>query len=197
MERYKVTSRIPILFMGAVAAFLLVVWSDAPTLAAINPPVLDPSESDVGLPRTLDLDPQPPAAEVTPAPRRELSGNPLWAIPLKSLVATRERPIFLPSRRAPAPAVANAPFVEIAKPSIQPTRTEPERPPLTLVGAITGSNEGFAVFVDDTTHDIVRLKTGEGHEGWVLRSVDGREVTLEKGRQSAVLALPAPSEERK
>ncbi len=39
------------------------------------------------------------------------SGNPLWAIPLSSLTATRERPIFLPSRRAPAPAVAATPQV--------------------------------------------------------------------------------------
>ena len=75
-------------------------------------------------PGALDL----PPSNVTPAPvditpgaptrveRSEPSGNPLWAIPLSALTATRERPIFLPSRRAPAPAVAGTPVVVAAPP---------------------------------------------------------------------------------
>src|SRR5262245_13797637 len=46
---------------------------------------------------------------------REPRGNPLWAIPMSSLPVTRERPLFLPSRRPPAaPAVAGPPVVTVA-----------------------------------------------------------------------------------
>src|ERR1700756_873862 len=39
------------------------------------------------------------------------SGNPLWGIPLRVLTATRERPLFSPSRRPPAPPAVAAPVV--------------------------------------------------------------------------------------
>ena len=39
---------------------------------------------------------------------------------------------------------------------------------------------------------IVRLRVNESHEGWILRSIQGREVTLLKGRKSDVLALAPP-----
>ena len=119
------------------------------------------------------------------------TGNPLWAIPLSSLTATRERPIFLPSRRAPAPAVANTPVVVAAPPP--PPAAEPEQPPLVLVGVIAGDSEGFAVFLDQATNNVVRLKTGQDYQGWMLRSVKGREVTLEKNKRTTTLALPAPN----
>jgi hypothetical protein len=130
-----------------------------------------------------------------PAPRPqgagEPHGNPLWAIPLKSLSVTRERPIFLPSRRPPAPAVAGPPPAAPARP---PPPPEPERPRLALVGAVVGETEGIAIFLDQATRGIIRLRTGENHSGWVLRSVKSREATLEKNRESILLALPAPSD---
>ena len=78
------------------------------------------------------------------APERpaDPTGNPLWAIPLSSLTATRERPLFLPSRRAPAPAVAGTPVV-VAPPPPPPPAAEPEQPPLMLVGAIASDTEGY------------------------------------------------------
>ena len=48
----------------------------------------------------------PPPAPAAPAAERVLSANPLWAMPLAQFPATRERPIFSPSRRPPAAAVA-------------------------------------------------------------------------------------------
>jgi general secretion pathway protein N len=124
---------------------------------------------------------------------REPRGNPIWAIPLKSLNATRERPIFLPSRRAPAPAVAGPPPAEPVR-LPPPSPAEPDRPRLALVGAVAGDAEGIAIFVDETTRSIVRLRTGENHLGWTLRSVKGREATLQKDRQTVLLALPAPTD---
>ena len=162
-------------------------------LAANNPPRFDPREEQAGAPGTprLGID-----SGSTLAAEFPVTGNPLWGIPLKSLSATRERPIFLPSRRPPAPAVAAAP-VEPPKPPPPPPPAEPERPALRLLGIVSGTTDGFAIFVSDTTRDIIRLKTGEGHEGWILRSVKAREAVLEKNRRSAVIELPPPTGDRK
>ena len=152
-----------------------------------NPPgALDLPPSNV-IPGPVDVAPAAP----TRVDRSDPSGNPLWAIPLSALTATRERPLFLPSRRAPAPAVAGAP-VAAAPPPPSPAAAEPEQPPLTLVGAIASETEGFAVFLDQATNNVIRLKTGQDHSGWVLQSVKGREVTLQKDRRTTTLVLPQP-----
>ena len=114
-------------------------------------------------------------------------GNPLWAIPLRDLSATRERPVFSPSRRPPAPAVAAAPYTPPPPPA---KPAEPERPQLSLVGTIAGGREGFGIFLDRLANTVLRLKTGEGHKGWILREVRSRETVLEKGDKTATLALP-------
>jgi hypothetical protein len=123
-----------------------------------------------------------------PVPERALSANPLWAIPLNSLSGTRDRPIFSPSRRPPAPAVAPvaAPKVAAAKPK------ERERPQLDLVGTVASSDEAFGIFLDTSTKAALRLKIGEDYQGWKLRSVQGREATLEKDQEVFTLELPQP-----
>jgi hypothetical protein len=117
-----------------------------------------------------------------------LSGNPLWAIPIKELSITRERPIFSPSRRPPPPAVVAAPYVPAAAVS---KPVEPERLRLSLVGTIASQREGLGIFLDQVTNKVIRLKMGEGHQGWILRRVLGREVTLQKDQETTLLALPA------
>jgi general secretion pathway protein N len=119
------------------------------------------------------------------------AGNPLWAVPLSSLTVTRERPLFSSSRRPPPPAVVAAPVVQTRPPPPPQQPREPERPRLSLVGTV-GGDQGIAVFIDQTTQAVVRLRTGEGHDGWVLRAVGGREVTLQNDRDTAVLTLPRP-----
>lgn len=117
-------------------------------------------------------------------------GNLLWTVPLKTLTATRERPIFRPSRRPSAvPLASSEPAAKI-----EPT---PEPPRLALVGTVAGGSDGIAVFVNQTTRDVLRLRTGEGHEGWIVREVRGREVVLEKAQETVVFALPAATDEKK
>ena len=130
----------------------------------------------------------------TSPPTHVISGNPLWDIPIKSLIATRERPIFSPSRRPPPAAVTGAPYIPPPPPppSTASKVAKPERPRLSLVGAIIGDNTAIAVFVDAGTRDVIRLKIGEGHAGWILRSVRGREAVLENGQETATIALPVP-----
>ena len=128
----------------------------------------------------------PPPA---PAAERTLSANPLWAMPLAQFPATRERPIFSPSRRPPAPAVAP---VMVPKAIAVPKPKEPERPQLSLVGTIASDEEGFGIFLDQANKAVIRLKVGEEFQGWKLRSVQGRETALEKDQRIVTLALPQP-----
>jgi hypothetical protein len=109
-------------------------------------------------------------------------GNPLWAIPLTSLTATIERPIFSPTRRRPPVAVKPAP-TQLAS-ALQPL--------LALIGAIAGESDGLAIFLDGTTKGVIRLKPGESHAGWTLQEVKAREAILQKEQNTAILALPNP-----
>jgi hypothetical protein len=126
----------------------------------------------------------PPVAAIPHAP----SANPLWAIPLASLSNTRERPIFSSSRRPPPPAAVSA--LADAPPAPKPVRVE--RPQLSLVGTIIGDDQSFGIFVDRSSKAALRLKLGEDYQGWTLRSVQGREATLARDQQTAVVSLPQP-----
>ena len=134
-----------------------------------------------------------PAAGGTDTPSPKLAdgparGNPLWAIPLNSLTATRGRPIFSPSRRPPPPAIVATPYV----PPPASTPAEPDRPQVVLVGTVTGDTEAFGIFLDQSANKIVRLKLGDLHGGWTLRQVRGREVMLQRNDEIIFLALPPP-----
>jgi hypothetical protein len=147
---------------------------------AAGPPKLAPAAAE---PVTAVRVVAPPAPPV-----RTLSANPLWGIPLAQLSGTRERPIFSASRRPP-PVVAVAETASVKPP---PRRKEIEPPQLSLVGTIASIDEGFGIFIDQSTKVAVRLKVGEDHQGWKLRQIRGREVTMEKDDRSAVLTLPQP-----
>jgi general secretion pathway protein N len=188
----------------ALAGGVALLGSLLGLLAAAAAPDLavDPGLRPVPRPPALGFDPPPPDV-AAPAPdiahsapdtanaSAARAGNPLWAVPLSSLTLTRERPLFSSSRRPPAPPAVAAPVVQTRPAPPPPKPREPERPRLSLVGTV-GGEEGIAVFVDQATQAIVRLRTGEGHDGWVLRTVGGREVTLQNDRDTAILTLPRP-----
>jgi general secretion pathway protein N len=168
-----------IIFCGAIGTRILL---------ANTPAVLDAPAVDVA-PRTLEAVQdvtQPPSNIVR---ERELSGNPLWGISLASLAATRERPIFSPSRRPHAPPVAAAPQrAEPVKPPAPPA--ELARPLLALVATVIGDTQSMAVFTDTMTSNTIRLRIEEGYAGWILRSVKSREAILQKDGETAIFALP-------
>jgi hypothetical protein len=170
----------------------LLVLAGASALAATPPVVVvEPREDAIGLGYAAGPAASPPAVQSAPSPplnaERVPSGNPLWAIPLRQLSATRDRPLFAPSRRPPPPVVA---YQMASVPPPPPKPAEPEKPRLSLVGTIAGGSEGIGVFIDSTSRSVLRLKMGEAHDGWVLREVRRREATLEKGRQTVALSLP-------
>lgn len=157
---------------------------DAPSAPyRVDTPITPSLWDQPASPAPATVSPTPPAAsERVPSP------HPLWRIPLATLLDTRERPIFSPSRRPLPPAVALV--AAVAAPSPEPARVE--RPQLSLVGTISGSEQSLGIFVDDSAKTALRLKIGEQYQGWRLRTVAAREVTLEHDEQTAVLSLPQP-----
>jgi general secretion pathway protein N len=130
----------------------------------------------------------PPSAPAAPTTERPLSANPLWGMPLKQFTVTRERPIFLPSRRPLTPPSA----VTVAKAVAPPKPKEPEQLQLSLVGTIAGDDDRFGIFVDQASKAVLRLKVGEDFQGWQLNSIQGREASFRKNQQTFVAALPKP-----
>ncbi len=71
----------------------------------------------------------------------------------------------------------------------------PVLPPLTLIGTIVNASGGYGIFLDQATNTVMRLKTGEDHDGWILRTVSMRDAMLQKDRSTAVLTLPGHDSE--
>jgi general secretion pathway protein N len=132
-----------------------------------------------------------PLRESPETAKLPLSGNPLWSVPLSVLTVTRERPLFSASRRPPPRAIAVAPIPQ-SVPAPPATPAPPEVPHLSLVGTVGNGDQSIAVFVDQSSPNVVRIKVGEAHLGWVLRVVRGRETALEKNDSTVLLAFPPP-----
>ena len=113
-------------------------------------------------------------------------GNPLWTIPLSSLTATRDRPLFSATRRPASLAVQKA----APPPAPNPAPAAPEKPALRLIGTIVGPATSLAMVRDPATQAVTRLREGEEASGWRLKTVKLRSIIVEKGEQSAVLGLP-------
>jgi hypothetical protein len=175
--RQRLVAKYLILF-GCIAAF---AWIGTNSQEVYN------VQETTAVVRTDQVRVDRPRADVSAKSTTQPSdGSPPWRIPLASLSDTRERPIFSPSRRPPP--VVNAP-TRLSQPL---AIASPSRPPLSLVGAIAGDEDGIAILLDETTRAVIRLKIGESHAGWALRRVEGREAQLEKDRQITVLTLPNP-----
>jgi hypothetical protein len=124
----------------------------------------------------------------SPQPEISTSGNPLWAIPISKLSATRDRPLFSASRRPRTPTVAAAPVSApvAAKPVAQ-------LPPFTLVGTIISEKNRIAIFFDPTSKIATGVREGERASGWTLRSVGSRSAVLEGNDRMVTLDLPEPA----
>jgi general secretion pathway protein N len=161
---------------------------ESSTSGSANPTTAQPSNraaksDEGGTMRTAALPPNPAAESSTP-------GNPLWALPLKQLSITRDRPIFSPSRRPPPPATPTYVAPVAVRQPVRPA--EPERPAVSLLGTVIGEGDRIGVFLESGTGTMIRMRVGEDHQGWVLRLIKAREVTLVKDRELvAVLELPA------
>ncbi len=130
-----------------------------------------------------------PAKRTVPAKQpADFSGNPLWSIPLSALSATRERPLFSPTRR---PSVPPAVAVAAVAPRQQqpPQPAEPEPLHLVLVGTIVSESGSVGIFTEGANAATFRMQEGETRKGWRVSSIANREVTLTKGDRTTVVPL--------
>ncbi len=144
--------------------------------------VANPTHGDRSPAPPLNLSPGP----VWP-PEAMQRSNPLWAIPMASLSATRERPIFSPSRRPPPVRPLASQAQQLSAQSNQP-----DHPSLILLGTVSAGSSSIAVFENEGSKDVIRLRTGESHSGWILKDVKPREATFLRGSTTAVLDIPSP-----
>lgn len=105
------------------------------------------------------------AAQTAPAPAARQFELP----PLEDLEATRERPLFNPTRRPPA--------VEVA-PEAPPPITESVSLPFELTGIALGDDVRIAILHNKTTNEEVRLREGDKLDEWMLEAVADRFILL-------------------
>ena len=95
------------------------------------------------------------------------------------------------------PAARRTTPTYVAPVAVRPPAKPPEleHPAVSLVGTVIGTDAHIGVFLETATKNVVRLRVGEDHQGWVLRLITAGEVTLVKDSgQAVVLNLPPPGE---
>jgi general secretion pathway protein N len=131
------------------------------------------------------LGPNPPSDVERPA----LVGNPIAAVPLDRLSATRDRPLFSPSRRhavtaQPAPI---APRIE------QVPRPPPVQSPSVALFGIVVSAQGPRAFIGmGPTNPIVGVGPGDDVNGWKVTAITQRSLVLSRADLSATFMLFSP-----
>jgi hypothetical protein len=134
---------------------------------------------------------QPRPQVQAPAPATPTAGlvSPLAVHPVDRLSATRERPLFSPSRRPPAPP----------PPIINPPPPPPPGPPnVTLVGIVMDADEARAIVQSGPKNEIRRVRIGDDIGGWKVVQIEGRRLVLKLDSRLATFSMfsgrgnPAP-----
>jgi hypothetical protein len=107
--------------------------------------------------------------------------NPLAAQSLERLSATRDRPLFSPSRRPvppPPPPVEQAPAVAAPLPP----------PNVTLFGIVV-DDEGARAIVRSGSDKVDRVQIGDHIHGWTVSQIEGRRLVLSLDGRFATFTL--------
>ena len=107
--------------------------------------------------------------------------NPLEAQPLDRLSATRDRPLFSPTRR-PIPPPPPPP------PEQPPVAVVPQPPNLTLVGIVM-DDEGARALIRSSATKADRVQIGDDIGGWKVAQIDGRRLVLSLDGRFATFTL--------
>jgi hypothetical protein len=98
------------------------------------------------------------------------SDNPLAVLSLDRLSATREHPLFSPSRRAPQLVTASA------RPPPAPPPAQP--PNIELHGTIINAEDAFAIIFSSAENRTTRVRVGDEIAGWKVSAIDERKMVL-------------------
>jgi hypothetical protein len=110
--------------------------------------------------------------------------NPLEAQPLDRLSATRDRPLFSPSRRpVPPPPPSPSPPVEQA-----PVAVIPPPPNVTLVGIVM-DDDGARALIRSSATKADRVQIGDDIGGWKVSQIEGRRLVLSLDGRFATFTL--------
>jgi len=108
--------------------------------------------------------------------------NPLTRLSLDGLPATRERPLFAPTRRPPpAPAVVG--LADAAPPP------PPPPPSLSLFGIVKNTDGASALVRAQASDKIQRLRVGDKLGGWEVARIEERQLVLELEDRSTTFTL--------
>lgn len=99
---------------------------------------------------------------------------------LEDLSATRERPLFAPTRRRPPPQ-AQAVTVVAEHP--------PETPRMVLTGIIVKPSETIVVLRNVATSESISLRSGESVGAWRVEAQNDHSVILSDGTQQFTLEM--------
>jgi hypothetical protein len=123
------------------------------------------------------------AAFAALAPRQAVAGDepqqgdvaavvsPLGAQPLEQLSATRERPLFSPTRRPPP-----EPAVVVQGPP--PPPPPPPPPDVALYGIVMDGEQARAVIRANPADKLTRVGIGDDVGGWKVAQIEGRRLVL-------------------
>jgi hypothetical protein len=133
------------------------------------------------------------AEEVAAQPQEEpaaVAGNPPTPTSLDRLSATRDRPLFSPSRRPPpAVEVRSAPPPRAAAP--QPPAAPQAPPNLTFFGTFE-SNDEVGAIVQVGNEKATTVRFGSYIEGWRVTEISRHRLALSLDDRTAVFSLFSP-----
>jgi general secretion pathway protein N len=118
-----------------------------------------------------------------------MSGNPVAQVPLARLSATRDRPLFSPSRRPPfprdPPAMTRAEQQAAPLPLIQP-------PSVILFGIVVGVQGARAFIAAGPADRIIGVRRGDDVDGWKVTAITQRRLVLSRADLSSAFTLFSP-----
>ncbi len=123
----------------------------------------------------------PTQAQVPPS----ATANPVAAQPLDTLAATRERPLFSPTRRPVPPP----PVVARVDPPPPPPPPPPEPPSLSLFGIVVDGEGARAVVRASSSDKVVRLRIGDEIGGWQVTQIERQRLVVSLNERSATFTL--------
>jgi len=130
----------------------------------------------------------PTALAEAAAQQAAASPNPLSGLDLGRFAATRDFPLFTPSRTPPSVDTPVEPEVAVVVPEA-PVYTTPEPPPFKLIGIVVSGSEQVALLADESTGEIHRFGAGDGYEGWIMQIVDARTVQFQNADLNHTLTM--------